>query len=77
MATIKDVAKMAGVSISTVSYALNDNPKVSKKTKQKVMEAARQLNYQKNGLASDLKKTVRVRLPLLLRTWPALTMQNW
>jgi Transcriptional regulators len=56
MATIKDVAKMAGVSISTVSYALNDNPKVSKKTKQKVMEAARQLNYQKNGLASDLKK---------------------
>ncbi|GGF98012.1 LacI family DNA-binding transcriptional regulator [Paenibacillus abyssi] len=56
MATIKDVAKMAGVSISTVSYALNNHAKVSKKTKQKIMDAARQLNYQKNGLASDLKK---------------------
>ncbi|CAM4330091.1 LacI family transcriptional regulator [Paenibacillus alkaliterrae] len=57
MATIKDVAKMAGVSISTVSYALNNNTKVSNKTKQKIMEAVRQLNYQKNGLASDLKKS--------------------
>ncbi|WP_054027114.1 LacI family DNA-binding transcriptional regulator [Bacillus sp. FJAT-28004] len=56
MATIKDVAKMAGVSISTVSYALSNNTKVSNKTKQKIMEVARQLNYQKNGLASDLKK---------------------
>jgi len=57
MATIKDVAKMAGVSISTVSYALNNNTKVSNKTKQKILEAARQLSYQKNGFASDLKKS--------------------
>ncbi|MBD2871641.1 LacI family DNA-binding transcriptional regulator [Paenibacillus arenilitoris] len=57
MATIKDVAKMAGVSISTVSYALNNNAKVSSKTRKKIMEAARQLNYQKNGLASDLKRS--------------------
>lgn len=66
MATIKDVAKMAGVSISTVSYALNNNPKVSKHTKQKIMEAVRQLNYQKNGIASDLKRNSTRTIALIV-----------
>jgi LacI family transcriptional regulator len=56
MTTIKDIAKKVGVSISTVSYALNDNPKVSRKTREKILQAARELNYQKNGIASDLKR---------------------
>lgn len=50
MATIKDVAKLAGVALSTASYALNGDPKVSKETKEKVLEAARQLNYRKTVL---------------------------
>jgi LacI family transcriptional regulator len=66
MATIKDVAKLAGVSISTVSYALNNNSKVSKKTKQKIMEAVRQLNYQKNGIASDLKRNTTRTIALIV-----------
>ncbi|WDU82856.1 LacI family DNA-binding transcriptional regulator [Caloramator sp. Dgby_cultured_2] len=41
MATIKDVAKLAGVSLSTASYALNGSNKVSEKTKEKVLEAAK------------------------------------
>ncbi|HHT82470.1 MAG TPA: LacI family transcriptional regulator, partial [Acholeplasmataceae bacterium] len=45
MATIKDVAKLAGVSISTASLALNDLPNVSKKTKAKVLKAAEELGY--------------------------------
>lgn len=57
MATIKDIAKMLGVSVSTVSYALNDDPRVSRKTQEKILEAARKMNYQKNGLASDLKRS--------------------
>ncbi|MGZ9583376.1 LacI family DNA-binding transcriptional regulator [Paenibacillus marinisediminis] len=56
MATIKDIAKMLGVSISTVSYALNGSPKISKETRDKVLEAADQLEYKKNGFASDLKR---------------------
>jgi LacI family transcriptional regulator len=66
MATIKDVAKLAGVSVSTVSYALNGSTKVSLETKRKVEEAARKLNYQKNGFASDLKKAKTDTLALIL-----------
>lgn len=66
MATIKDVAKLAGVAVSTASYALNGKSKVSQKTKEKVAEAAKQLNYQKNGLASDLKKSKTKTIALIL-----------
>ncbi|HEU5138473.1 MAG TPA: LacI family DNA-binding transcriptional regulator [Bacillales bacterium] len=66
MATIKDVAKLAGVAVSTASYALNGKNKVSSSTKRKVELAARQLNYQKNGIASDLKKSQTKTIALIL-----------
>ncbi len=66
MATIKDVAKLAGVALSTASYALNGDPKVSKETKEKVLEAARQLNYRKNGFAMDLKRSRTNTIMLIL-----------
>lgn len=47
-ATIKDVARKAGVALSTVSNALNNSPLVTPETREKVMEAARQLNYVPN-----------------------------
>lgn len=56
MVTIKDVAKKAGVSISTASYAINDDPRISKKTKEKVLEVARSLNYYPNAAARNLKR---------------------
>lgn len=55
MSTIKDVAKKAGVSISTASYALNDLPKVHPETKKRILEAAKSLNYYPNGVARNLK----------------------
>ncbi|GAA5417394.1 ribose operon repressor [Paraliobacillus ryukyuensis] len=66
MATIKDVAKLAGVALSTASYALNDNPRISEATKQRVLDAAKALNYQKNGFASDLKRTKTNTIALIL-----------
>ncbi|WP_430790620.1 LacI family DNA-binding transcriptional regulator [Virgibacillus flavescens] len=66
MATIKDVAKLAGVAISTASYALNDSGKVSQSTRDKVVLAAKELNYQKNGFASDLKRTKTNTIALIL-----------
>ena len=54
MATIKDVAAAAGVSVSTASRALNDNPRISTATVAKVKAAAAQLNYQPNRLARTL-----------------------
>lgn len=67
MATIKDVAKRAGVAVSTASYALNGVKKVSEATLEKVMQAAEDLNYQKNGFASDLKRTKTNTIALILR----------
>lgn len=55
MATIKDVAKEAGVATSTASYALNGVPKVSEETRQKVIKAAKKLNYVPNASARSLK----------------------
>jgi LacI family transcriptional regulator len=56
MATIKDVAKKAGVAISTVSYALNESTKISEETRKRVIRAAEDLNYRPNGAARNLKK---------------------
>lgn len=53
--TIKEVAKLANVSISTASYALNGKPNVSDKLREKVLEAAKQLNYHPNAAAKHLK----------------------
>jgi LacI family transcriptional regulator len=66
MATIKDIARLAGVSISTVSYALNNDSKVSKKTREKILATARDLNYQKNGIASDLKRSSTRTIALIV-----------
>ncbi|MDI6452290.1 LacI family DNA-binding transcriptional regulator [Peloplasma aerotolerans] len=56
MPTIKDVAKKAGVSISTASYALNHLPNVHPETRKRVFLAAEELNYYPNGSAKNLKK---------------------
>ncbi|RJP55385.1 MAG: LacI family transcriptional regulator [Anaerolineaceae bacterium] len=52
---ITDVAKLAGVSISTVSRVLRDNYPVSDKTKEKVLNAVKTLNFTPNLIASSLK----------------------
>lgn len=55
MTTIKDVAKLAGVSSSTVSRTLAGSPLVDEKTKQKVFSAAEKLHYIPNQMARALK----------------------
>lgn len=52
--TIKDIARQLGVSTSTVSRALRNQPDVNPETKQRVQELAKQLNYQPNLFASGL-----------------------
>lgn len=64
--SIRDVAKHAGVAISTVSKVLNHYPNVSEETKQKVNAAIEELGFVPNTIASALssKKTGRVALVL-------------
>lgn len=67
--TIKDIARECGVSLSTVSLVLNDNPRISEKTRQKVQEAVRRHSYQPNqqarGLASKSSSIMSVVVPNL------------
>lgn len=66
MVSIKDVAKLANVSISAVSKTLNGYSDVSETTKQKVMKAAQELNYFPNRLAKNLKHKVTKTIALII-----------
>jgi DNA-binding LacI/PurR family transcriptional regulator len=54
--TIKDVARHAGVSVSTVSYALNDSGPVAPDKRARVLAAVQQLGYAPNQSARSLKR---------------------
>lgn len=56
MVTIKDVARHAGVSITTASYVLNGKGQISEATRKRVLAAAEELNYHPNAFARHLKK---------------------
>ena len=53
-ATIKDVAKAANVSPSTVSRVLSDNEKISHETKERVLNIVKELHYHPNITARNL-----------------------
>ena len=67
MATLKDVARETGLTVSTVSRVLNNRGYISKEAREKVYEAMKKLNYQPNEVARSLSKqttnTIGVILP--------------
>lgn len=67
MATMKDIAKLAGVSSSTVSHVINQSRYVSEEITQKVKQAAQRLNYTPSELGRSLK-TNRTRTFGMLMT---------
>ena len=52
--TLKEVAKLAGVSVATASRVINNQPGVSAKVRERVMQVVRELNYQPNLFAQSL-----------------------
>lgn len=66
MVSIKEVAKHAGVAISTVSKVLNGYPNISAETKEKVNAAIKELNYIPNSIASALSSKQFGRIALIL-----------
>jgi len=64
MATIKDIAKLASVSHTTVSRALNGSLLISDETKNKILDLSKQLGYTPNHFAKSLvmKKSFRLAL---------------
>lgn len=72
MATIKDVAKLSGVSPSTVSIILNGNSskrKISERTQKKVMAAVKELNYHPNISARKLRNQTTPSNPTIALYW--------
>ena len=69
-ATLKQIAKELGVSVSTVSKALNGSPEISEPTKKRVQEYAKLKNYKPNVIGLNLKnrrtKTIGVIIPNIL-----------
>jgi DNA-binding LacI/PurR family transcriptional regulator len=55
-ASLRDVAKLAGVSVKTVSNVVNDHPHVTDATRQRVLAAIGELNYRPNPAARTLRK---------------------
>ncbi|MFO7632449.1 MAG: LacI family DNA-binding transcriptional regulator, partial [Caldilinea sp.] len=66
MATIYDVAKRAGVAPSTVSRVFNKNASISEKTVARVMQAATELEYDPNPLASALASSRTLMVGLVI-----------
>ncbi len=66
MVSIKDVARHAGVAISTVSKVLNHYPNVSEETKRKVNDAVKELNFLPNSVAAALSSKQAGRVALLI-----------
>src|ERR1700733_2927524 len=68
-ATITDVARLAAVSIQTVSAVVNRKSGISEPTRQRVWGAVQELQYRPNGIASSLRaqrsQTVGVVIPTI------------
>ena len=67
MATIKDIARLSGYSIGTVSRVINKHADVSEAAREKIEEIIRQLNYQPNANAKFLKQTSATPITLLIK----------
>lgn len=65
-ATRADVARLAGVSIATVSYVLNNSRKMSEKTRKCVLDAVEQLNYKPDMVARSLKINETMQLSIMV-----------
>ncbi|MGD2048499.1 MAG: LacI family DNA-binding transcriptional regulator, partial [Chloroflexota bacterium] len=74
-ATIRDVARSAGVSIATVSRVLNDSPAVRSATREKVLAAMEELDYVPNLTARRLSlgRTLTIGIALPFLTLPSFT----
>jgi len=80
MPTIKDVAKLAGLSRATVSRVINNHPYVSEEKKKLVKEAMKALNFYPNSSAQKLRsqktETIAVFVPLLTNPFFAYLLEG-
>ena len=64
--SLKDIARMCNVSVSTVSKAMNDRPDISSSKKEEIRRIAKEMNYIPNYMASTLKSKHTRNIGVLL-----------
>ncbi len=65
--TIKDIARICGVGVSTVSRAINNHPDINEATKKQVMETIARYNYVPNNSARNLKRQESRTIAVLIK----------
>lgn len=65
--TIKDVARICGVGVSTVSRAINNHPDINEETKNKIMQVIKDHNYIPNNSARNLKRSDSKSIAVLIK----------
>lgn len=67
MINIRDIARIAGVGVSTVSRVINNHPDVKEQTRERVLEIIRENNYIPNNSARNLKKNNTKNIGVLIK----------
>ncbi len=65
--TIKEIAKLCGVGVSTVSRAINNHPDINQETKKQILETIRKYNYVPNNSARNLKRAASHTIAVLVK----------
>lgn len=65
--TIKDIAKICGVGVSTVSRALNNHPDINPETKQRILDIVEEYDFVPNNSARNLKITDSKTIAILVK----------
>ena len=66
MVSLKDISAVCGVSVATVSKALNDHGDIADATKERIRQKAKQMGYSPNSAAKALKTSRTRNLGVLL-----------
>ncbi len=67
MINIRDIARLSGVGVSTVSRVINNHPDVKEQTRERVLEVIRENNYIPNNSARNLKKNNTKNIGVLIK----------
>lgn len=65
--TIKDIARLCGVGVSTVSRAINNHPDINEETKQMILETIQKYNYVPNNSAKNLRRAESKTIAVLVK----------
>ena len=65
--TIKDIARLSGVGVTTVSRVLNDHPDVSEETRRRVLAVVEEQNFQPNTNARHLKQQTSASIAIIVK----------